>query len=66
MADKEPYKLEPHNFNCKMRGNAYLYCGKCGAVMMKNGFSQWWQRMGCNAADHPNYQKERAKTSPFK
>lgn len=64
--DKEPYKMEPHNFNMRLRGSAYIYCGKCGLIMMRNDFSQWFQKMGCNAADHPSYASQRAKTSPFK
>lgn len=62
----DEYKLEHHNFNMKLRGTAYQYCCKCGLVAMKNDFSQWHQRMGCNAHDHPNYERERVKTSCFK
>lgn len=62
----EQYKFEAHSFTKKVRGSAYMFCSKCGTVMMKNDFSLWWQRMGCNAQDHPNYSNERSKTSPFK
>ena len=60
---QEAYKYEPHAFNRKVLH--WPYCSKCGTVMMKNEFSQWVQRVGCNAADHPSYDSQRAKTSPF-
>lgn len=62
----EDYQYEPHNFSGRTPGNAYVHCVKCGLIMMKNGFSQWAQKVGCNAKYHPSYATQMAKTSPFK
>lgn len=58
------YKVEPHSFHKKMLH--WQYCSKCGVLRMKNGFSEWAVKMGCNYHEHPSYESQRAQTNPFK
>lgn len=63
--ERDEYTNEPNNFSGRTPGNAYVHCTKCGHIMMKHPFSQWTQKVGCNASLHPSYNSQRAKTSPF-
>lgn len=50
---KEPYKFEPHNPKGKIVGKDY--CVKCGLLYLRNEFTQWAIKMGCNNEDHPQH-----------
>ena len=58
---KEQYKIETHNFCCSLRGTAYSYCIHCGLVNLKNDFTAWGIKQGCNYHEHPYYLKARMK-----
>jgi hypothetical protein len=36
-----------------------LVCRHCGLVALRNKFSDWSVRMGCNSAEHPDYGRQR-------
>ncbi|MCI0558693.1 MAG: hypothetical protein MN733_09370 [Nitrososphaera sp.] len=48
---KEAYKFEPHNMKGKI--SSWTYCNRCGLIALRNFFSDWAIRMGCNNEDHP-------------
>lgn len=50
----QPYKLEPHTFK-PVKRLAWLRCSHCGLLTLRNELTAWATRMGCNAADHPDY-----------
>lgn len=58
---KEPYKLEHHSFEFNSRVGKSV-CKKCGLVYLKNEFTEWSVRMGCNSSDHSQYQSKRKLT----
>lgn len=60
----EAYTYEPHNYNGKV--GHLPYCLKCGLILMKNDFSRWADKVGCNNKDHPSYASKRGLTNPFK
>lgn len=55
----EQYEKEPHSFTLNV--GHWPVCIKCGLVMMKNPFSDWAVKMGCNNKDHPSYESVRRK-----
>jgi hypothetical protein len=58
---KEVYKFESHSK--KHRKNlSWPVCEKCGLIYLKNNFTAWAIKNGCNSNDHPDYEKQRAKT----
>lgn len=61
------YQADPHHFvpMGKKSRVPYLYCVSCGLINMKNEFSEWAVRMGCNHKDHPSYENKRGITNPF-
>lgn len=63
--ERDPYKMEAHNFTMAVGRTAYRGCWNCGLIAMKNEFSQWAIRMGCNHKDHPSYESKRGLTNPF-
>jgi hypothetical protein len=50
-----PYEMEPHAPAKLYKCIPWLVCKKCGLIYLKNDFTQWCIRMGCNNEDHPNY-----------
>jgi len=54
----EPYKFEPHRPS-KLASLPWMHCQKCGLVYLRNAFSQWAIRMGCNNEDHPQHERYR-------
>lgn len=58
---RENYKLEPHSFQFNSRIGKSV-CKSCGLVYLKNEFSEWSVKMGCNSSDHPSYQSKRKLT----
>lgn len=59
----EVYRPEPHAFTSRIVN--YLYCSRCGLIMLRNDFTQWCVKMGCNYSDHPQYKAKRHEfTSP--
>ena len=58
---RENYKYEAHSPK-KRKNTAYPVCEKCGLIYLKNPFTEWGIRMGCNNNDHPDYEKQRQKT----
>lgn len=51
---RQTYKLEPHAF-VPAKKLAWLRCKKCGLLTLRNQLTEWCERMGCNASDHPEY-----------
>lgn len=61
----EPYVMEPHSWT-KLGGKAanklpWQFCQKCGLVRLRNPFSEWASKMGCNNEDHPQHEVWRRK-----
>jgi hypothetical protein len=55
---KEPYKYEAHSWEyLKVIGRNI--CSNCGLVRLKNEFTEWCVKMGCNNSDHPGYKAQR-------
>lgn len=48
---------EEHNFQKRFRSIPWLVCTKCGLVRLRNPFTDWCVRQGCNAEDHPQYEQ---------
>ena len=55
---KQPYKMEPHQF-ATVKKIPWLRCKSCGLLTLRNKFTQWCVKMGCNASDHPSYESHR-------
>jgi hypothetical protein len=53
------YVNEPH-FMERSRVLARLVCKHCGLVALRNKFSEWSVKMGCNSAEHPDYARQRS------
>ena len=62
---KEVYKYEAHSPK-RRKGISWAVCEKCGLIYLKNPFTSWCIRMGCNSNDHPDYEKQRQKTGLLK
>lgn len=60
------FKPEQHNFTKDAKVCHWQYCTKCGILALRNEFSQWAVKVGCNYADHPSYAAQRNRTNPFK
>lgn len=45
---------QPHSPG-KLRGLSWSVCKACGLVFLRNEFTAWCIRHGCNHADHPGY-----------
>jgi hypothetical protein len=57
----EPYTYEQHSFTKSIHN--YKYCSKCGIVALKNSFTEWAIKKGCNSEDHPEYKTARSKSN---
>lgn len=55
---KHPYKLQAHNFQ-SLKKLPWPKCQHCGLLKLRNRFTDWCVRMGCNASDHSGYQQQR-------
>jgi hypothetical protein len=55
----EPFVMEPHNFSGKICH--WSVCVKCGLIRLRNDFTQWAIRKGCNNEDHPDHARQRAQ-----
>lgn len=53
----EIYKFEPHDFRGRILN--WNYCINCGLIALKNDFTQWAIKKGCNNEDHPEYDRYR-------
>jgi hypothetical protein len=60
----EEYKYEAHNFSLRVGGKQW--CVKCGLVGLRNDFTDWAVRTGCNYKDHSSYANKRYSTSPLR
>lgn len=58
MKQTELFKLEPHHFKSVKRMN-WQICVHCGLVALKNDFTEWAMKQGCNYRDHTQYQNKR-------
>ena len=52
------YTYERHAFVLLKPASCY-YCKYCGLVRLKNKFTKWCIRMGCNNEYHPTYMRMR-------
>lgn len=57
---REPFVMEPHAWH-NLRGIPWRICWKCGLVWLRNPFTQWAVKHGCNNEDHPSHDKMRTK-----
>lgn len=56
----EGYRLEPHNFGPSgVKNFPWNICKYCGLVLLRNAFTEWCRKMGCNNKDHPQYEAKR-------
>jgi hypothetical protein len=55
------FKLEPHNFR-QTKSIPWPICSSCGLVRLRNPFTDWSVKMGCNSADHPDFAVQRRRT----
>lgn len=55
------YEYEVHN-PVKIKGLPWLICNKCGLLYLRNRFTDWSIKKGCNSEDHPEYLSERRNT----
>lgn len=55
------YKHENHSFS-KRKNMSWVVCDNCGLVYLNNSFTAWSVRMGCNANDHPDYERIKKKS----
>jgi hypothetical protein len=55
---REPYKYAPHSWGY-LKAAGRNICNHCGLVRLKNDFTEWCVKMGCNNADHPGYKAQR-------
>lgn len=51
---RPPYKLEPHSFRASKK-LPWQRCQNCGLLTLRNDLTAWCIKVGCNAADHPEY-----------
>jgi hypothetical protein len=58
---RQAYKFEPHAF-APTKKLAWLRCKHCGLLTLRNQLTDWCIRMGCNAADHPEYATKLKRT----
>lgn len=56
--DNEPYKMVGHSLHKTKKNPWLLRCRWCGLVAMKNRFSLWALRVGCENRKHPQYKQE--------
>ena len=55
-----PYEYEPH-IAVKVKGISWAVCKRCGLIYLKNDFTNWALKKGCNADDHPEYENARMR-----
>lgn len=51
------YTMEPHHWK-HVRFMSWQVCAYCGLVALKNDFTRWAMRMGCNYKLHRDYQAQ--------
>jgi len=52
------FKVEPHKWH-SIKGIPWPVCKRCGLVRLKNEFTEWCIRHGCNNAEAPGYRSAR-------
>lgn len=56
----EAYEYDAHKWvKCAMVGRER--CVKCGLLALRNTFTQWCIRVGCDNTSHPRYKYERGR-----
>jgi hypothetical protein len=60
---RQPYALEAHAFVPSKR-LTWLICKRCGLLTLRNPLTAWCVKMGCNAANHPEYAARCKATRP--
>ncbi len=60
------YKVEHHQFRTGVKVGHLQYCLSCGLICMKNEFTEWALKQGCNHREHPSYKNKLGITNPFK
>lgn len=58
--EENSYTYEAHSPK-KRKGMPWVVCSGCGLVYLKNDFTAWAIRMGCNNSDHPGFAAARHK-----
>lgn len=59
------YSYEKHA-PVPLKGTPWLYCKYCGLLYLKNGFTKWCIRMGCNNDLHPQFMRMRNKFTTWR
>lgn len=59
------FQVNPHKF-CKRKYVPWLVCQGCGLIALRNPFSEWCVKMGCDYEDHPDFKNKRANVSPLR
>jgi len=54
----EAYKFEAHHFE-KRKRIQWQVCSKCGLIALRNDFTRWAIKKGCNNEDHPEFARRR-------
>jgi hypothetical protein len=57
------FEIEPHHW-VKLGRLPWNYCVKCGLVSLKNKFTQWAIKYGCDNESHPQYEQMKRSTRP--
>ena len=55
------YTFEPHSFAPmkagKKRTLPWLWCPRCGLMLLRNARTEWCRDKGCNYDEHPGYKQ---------
>lgn len=52
------WQVEPHQW-VKFKGIGRVRCVKCGLLALRNRFTEFCIKMGCDHSEHPRYNHER-------
>lgn len=51
-------KITNHRWT-PLKGQAWSYCVSCGLLRLKNDFTEWCVKEGCEYSEHVDYAKKR-------
>ncbi len=61
--NRRAYRLVPHHFGTRKR-MPWPVCKSCGLISLRNRFSQWCEKMGCEHERHPEYASRARSSAP--
>jgi hypothetical protein len=62
---KESYQMVGHSFHPNARIGKHV-CSRCGLVALRNEFTDWSIKMGCNSNDHPSLESTRNRLTSLR